>query len=100
MEQVFYLSCGTTQGLCGNAVSPTLPHLELILKSEGHGRAAHFRATAKTWVFSGITSMKFNVEMRAHQIILLRKESLGRLLLTPGHHKSVCSLLNGCSKSA
>ena len=53
------------KGLRGTAVSPTLPHLELILESEGHGRAAHFRATAKTWVFSGITSMKFNVEMRA-----------------------------------
>ena len=55
---------GSTQGLRGTAVSPILPHLELILKSEGHGRAAHFRATAKTWVFSGITSMKFNIHGR------------------------------------
>ena len=61
MVQVFFLSCGTTQGLCGTAVSPTMPHLELILESEGHDRAAHFRATAKTWVFSGITVMKFNI---------------------------------------
>ena len=49
------------KGLRGTAVSPTLPHLELILESEGHGRAAHFRVTAKTWVFSGITSMEINI---------------------------------------
>ena len=44
------------KGWRGTAVSPTVPHLELILESEGHGRAAHFGQTAKTLVFSGIAS--------------------------------------------
>ena len=37
--------------LRGTAVSPTLPHLELIQESEGHNRAAHFRQTAKACFF-------------------------------------------------
>ena len=34
-----------------SAVSPTLPHLEVIQESEGHNRAARFRQTAKACFF-------------------------------------------------